>query len=202
MTKTIVAVTLLVALLASGTGASQVYKFVDANGVIHYTDQRPRNGEKYQVIRIKCRECNWGREVDWSRVALDLDSFSFEILDACERYAVDEALVRAVIHAESAFRTGAVSDMGAQGLMQLMPDTQVRFGVTAPYDAAQNIDAGVRYLRVLLDLFQQDYRLASAAYNAGESAVREHGGVPPFDQTREFVRRVEILKRRYQKALS
>ncbi len=194
--------TLLLALLAPGSGMPQVYKFVDADGVIHYTDQRPRNGEKYQIIRVKCRECNWGRPVDWSRVALDLESFSLEILDACERYAVEEALVRAVIHAESAFRLKAVSDMGAQGLMQLMPDTQVRFGVTSPYNAGQNIDAGVRYLRELLDLFDQDYRLASAAYNAGENAVKEHGGVPPYDQTREFVRRVGILKRRYQKALS
>ncbi len=193
---------LVAALLAPALGLAQVYKFVDANGVIHYTDQRPRNGENYKIIRIKCRECKWQRAVDWHQVSLDLRSFGEEILDACERYRVDEALVRAVIHAESAFRIRAVSDMGAQGLMQLMPDTQDRFGVTAPYDAAQNIDAGVRYLRLLLDLFDQDYRLASAAYNAGENAVKQHGGVPPFDQTREFVRRVEILKRRYRKALS
>ena len=195
-------ITLLVALLLATTSEAQVYKFVDPDGVIHYTDQRPRNGENYKIIRVKCRDCRWGHAIDWGRVALNTRSYNEEILDACERYGVDESLVRAVIHVESAFRLRAVSDVGAQGLMQLMPGTQVRFGVTSPYEAGQNIDAGVRYLRLLLDMFDQDYRLASAAFNAGENAVKQYGGIPPFDQTREFVRRVETLRRRYRKALT
>ncbi|MDJ0656115.1 MAG: lytic transglycosylase domain-containing protein [Xanthomonadales bacterium] len=182
-------------------GEAQVYRFVDENGVIHYTDQKPRNGQRFKTIRVKCRGCNWNRAVDWKNVALVTDAYGQEILRACDRYGVDESLVRAIIHAESSFKRHALSDAGAQGLMQLMPDTQRRFGVTSPYTPSQNIDAGVRYLRILLDLFDQDIRLASAAYNAGENAVRQYGGIPPYQETRNFVDRVEILRSRYSRAL-
>lgn len=188
-------------LLPAGAPA-QVYKYVDENGLLHYTDRKPRSGQKFSIIRVKCRGCDWHRKVDWHNVALHIDDFATEILDACERYAVDEWLVRAVIHAESSFVQRAVSNQGAQGLMQLMPETQRRFGVTAPFDPAQNIDAGVRYLRQLLDLYGQDFRMASAAYNAGENAVKRYGGIPPYDETENFVERVAILSRRYRKILS
>ena len=193
---------LLLLLLAPLPAASQIYKFVDENGVLHYSDQKPRDGSRYSIIRIKCRTCDWQRKADWHNVALNTESFTAEILDACERYGVDESLVRAVIHAESSFLPRAVSDVGAQGLMQLMPGTQERFGVSSPFEPAQNIDAGVRYLRELLDMFGNDYKLASAAFNAGENAVKRFGGIPPYNETENFVERVSILRKRYRKALS
>jgi soluble lytic murein transglycosylase-like protein len=154
----------VITLLIAGSASAQIYKSVDANGIVTFSDRKPNNG-RYSVLRFKCSTCNWRRQVDWSTVRLNVDSFTDEILAACERYAVDEALVRAIIHAESSFRVGAVSDMGAQGLMQLMPLTQQRFGVSSPFDPRQNIDAGVRYLRELLDVFNHDHGLASAAFN-------------------------------------
>ena len=110
---------------------------------------------------------------------------------------VDEALVRAIMHAESWFNPAAVSHAGAQGLMQLMPATQARFGVADPFDPVDNISAGVAYLAELLDEFDNDWELAVAAYNAGENAVRRHAGIPPFSETREYVRRIRILRMRY-----
>ncbi len=113
------------------------------------------------------------------------------IRSAARRYAIDEALIRAVIHVESAFDPRAVSAKGATGLMQLMPLTARRFGVTDAKDPVQNIHGGAHYLRVLLDLFHGDLRLAVAAYNAGEGAVMKYERrVPPYAETRGYVRLV------------
>jgi soluble lytic murein transglycosylase-like protein len=106
--------------------------------------------------------------------------------------------VRAVIHAESAFRPDAVSHKGAQGLMQLMPGTAEIYGVEDPFDAAQNIEAGVQHLAGLLVRYDGDVTLAAAAYNAGEGAVKRWGAIPPYEETKVYVHRVGILHRRYQ----
>lgn len=105
-------------------------------------------------------------------------------------YAVDAALVRAIIRVESNFEPTAVSRKGAQGLMQLMPATADRFAVANAFDPAENIRGGVRYLRTLLDMFPGQLTLALAAYNAGENAVARFKGVPPYPETREYVNRV------------
>ena len=191
---------LLLALLWFAPVSAEIYKQIDRNGIVSYSDRKPRSGS-YKIMNFKCSTCTWRSSVNWDNVRLDVNSFTREILDACDRYAVDESLVRAVIHAESSFRKQAVSDMGAQGLMQLMPDTARRYGVSRPFEPRQNIDAGVRYLRELLDRFGGDYRLASAAYNAGPGAVSRHGGVPPYTETRNFVQRVSTLQKRYSRAL-
>ena len=115
------------------------------------------------------------------------------IKEAAARYGVREELITAVIEAESQFNPRAVSPKGAQGLMQLMPATAARLGVRDPFDPHENITGGVRHLRFLMDRFDNDLPRALAAYNAGEKAVRDHGGVPPYRETREYVRR--ILKR-------
>jgi soluble lytic murein transglycosylase-like protein len=104
-------------------------------------------------------------------------------------YGLDPALVDAIIENESAFDSNAASSAGARGLMQLMPQTAAGLGVTDSYDAAQNVAAGTRYLRSLLDRFG-DVELAVAAYNAGPDAVRRYGGVPPYEETRSYVRNV------------
>jgi hypothetical protein len=107
-----------------------------------------------------------------------------------ERHGVSANLVRAVIQVESAYRAEARSRKGAMGLMQLMPDTARRFAVKNPYDPGANIDGGIRYLRFLLDRFDPDVTLALAAYNAGEAAVEKFRGIPPYTETRNYVRAV------------
>jgi hypothetical protein len=107
---------------------------------------------------------------------------------------VDPALVKSVILVESNFNPRAVSRKGARGLMQLMPDTARRFGVSDRHDAGQSIRAGVRYLAVLLGLFKGDVALALAGYNAGEGAVARHAGVPPYRETHEYIRRVLVAR--------
>jgi len=119
--------------------------------------------------------------------------FNHHINAAAAMHGVDVDLVRAVIQVESDYDQLAVSSKGAQGLMQLMPDTARRFGVTNSFDPRQNVFAGVRYLRFLLDMFQNNVALAVAAYNAGENAVLRYGGVPPFKETRSYVQKVQTL---------
>src|SRR5262245_56345566 len=106
------------------------------------------------------------------------------------RYGVSQNLVRAVIEAESGGNPIAVSSKGAKGIMQLMPATARRFQVSDPLDPDQNIEGGVKYLSYLLDLYGGDTTLAVAAYNAGEEAVRRHGGIPPYRETKDYVRKV------------
>jgi soluble lytic murein transglycosylase-like protein len=192
-------------LLLCGTAAAQaqVYKFVDENGVVNYTNIAPPGNYEYQTLRFPCYasdpKC---RGVKWDKVALNTNAYHAEISAAAELNSVDVSLIRAIIHAESAYQPNAVSPKGAQGLMQLMPATQRFLHVPDAFDPAENIDGGTRYLAGLLDEFDGDITLATAAYNAGPGAVEKYGGVPPFDETREYVRRVGILHRRYSEALN
>jgi soluble lytic murein transglycosylase-like protein len=113
------------------------------------------------------------------------------IVESSARYGIDPLLIYAQMHQESAFKLRATSHKGASGLMQLMPATARRFGVTDIYDPKQNIDAGVKYMRWLLDKFGGDVRLALAGYNAGEGAVMKYGyNIPPYNETQEYVRRI------------
>ena len=128
-----------------------------------------------------------------SRPAIDLDRDGAEKLvrEAAERHSVDPALVRAVIETESNWNAGAISRKGAVGLMQLIPTTAQRFGVNDLYSPQQNIDAGVRYLKTLLERYNGNLELALAAYNAGEGAVDRAHGIPRFRETRDYVQRVQ-----------
>jgi soluble lytic murein transglycosylase-like protein len=116
---------------------------------------------------------------------------------AARRHGLDPALVAAVVSVESGFRPEAVSRKGAQGLMQLMPGTAASLGVGDPFDPAQNLDGGARHLGQLLTVYGGDLTRALAAYNAGEGAVQRHGGVPPYRETRAYVKKV---LERYQEA--
>jgi soluble lytic murein transglycosylase-like protein len=113
-------------------------------------------------------------------------------------YGVDPALVKAIIANESGFDAGATSNVGAQGLMQLMPATAASLGVTNPYDPAQNIVGGTRYIKGLLDRFGGDVPLAVAAYNAGPGAVEKYGGVPPYAETQNYVQNVLASYAKYR----
>lgn len=181
---------------------AQVYKWVDENGVVTFSNIAPPKNQDFQVLRFPCYasdpKC---RSVSWDKVPLNTDSFATEIRSAAQFNSVEESLIRAIIHAESAYQPDARSPKGAQGLMQLMPATQAELQVSNPYDPAENIRGGTQYLSQLLNEFDGDFELAAAAYNAGPNAVYKYGGVPPYDETREYVRRVRILYRRYDQAL-
>ncbi len=181
------------------TVTAQVYKFTDKDGVAHYTNIRPAGQKNVVKFSFPCYasdpSCN---QLDWKNIPLNRWAYADEIHLAAEGFGVDAALIRAIIHAESAYRPDARSPRGAQGLMQLMPATQKELQVVDVYDPLSNIEGGTLYLSRLLDQFDQNVELATAAYNAGVAAVREYQGVPPFKETREYVRRVKILYRRYR----
>jgi soluble lytic murein transglycosylase-like protein len=174
-----------------------IYKSVDANGVVHYSDRKPR-GRSFQTISFYCPACDPKSTVNWSNTRLNLTAYADAINTAALAHGVDPALVRALIHAESAFNPNAVSRKGAQGLMQLMPATAQQYGVSDPFDAVSNINAGVEHLAGLIKRYNGDVKLVAAAYNAGEGAVQKYGGVPPYDETRVYVERVGTLHKRYQ----
>lgn len=130
-----------------------------------------------------------------------LDRFDVQFRAAARRHRVDDAWLRAIAHAESWFDAAAVSDKGALGVMQLMPEVAAEYGVDDPLDAAQSIDAGARHLRWLIDRYEGDLTRVAAAYNAGAGAVDLYGGVPPYPETQAYVARVHALHARYRKAL-
>jgi membrane-bound lytic murein transglycosylase B len=184
----------------------QVYSYVK-DGVRHYTSNRPRGQVdtlrtiSYSYIET-CYACSKRSSVNFGTVRLNTSAYGEEIAAASKKYGVDEAVVRAIIHAESAFNPKALSRAGAQGLMQLMPATASRFGVGDAYDARQNISGGVQYLAWLLKRFDGDLTLAAAGYNAGEGAVDKYKGVPPYAETKRYVERVGVLAARYRGTLA
>jgi soluble lytic murein transglycosylase-like protein len=181
---------------------ADVYKWVDENGVVSFSNIEPPANQDYKVLKFPCYasdpKC---RSISWEKVPLNTQSYRDEIEAAAQFTAVEESLIRAIIHAESAYQVDAQSPKGAQGLMQLMPATQKVLKVSDPFNPALNIDGGARYLSDLLLEFDGDITLAAAAYNAGSGAVRKYGGIPPYEETREYVRRVRILYRRYRQVL-
>lgn len=123
------------------------------------------------------------------------ESIDSYVTEAAKRHGLDPLLIYSIMHQESSFKQRAISPKGARGLMQLMPGTAVRFGVTNIFDPQQNIEGGARYMRFLLDRFDGDLALALAGYNAGEGAVDKYGWqIPPYAETQEYVRRIS---RRY-----
>lgn len=179
-----------------------VYKINKRNGITEYTNIRPA-GKSYQVLFTyisTCFACDVHSKVNFSVTKLNRDAYRAEIAAAALEFGVDEALLRAVVHAESAFNPNALSKKGAQGLMQLMPGTADDLGVDNPFDAIQNIRGGAQYLAQQLKNFQGDERLAMAAYNAGPGNVTKYGGVPPFDETQVYVSRVSTLRDRYRQS--
>ncbi|MGH8086845.1 MAG: lytic transglycosylase domain-containing protein [Stenotrophomonas sp.] len=186
--------------------SGQVYSYMK-DGVRHYTSSRPAQLASLGQVRTihysfieRCYACGANPGVNFGSVRLNTTAFQSEIAAAAREFGVEEAVVRAIIHAESAYNPTALSRAGAQGLMQLMPPTARRFGVTDSYDAAQNIRGGVQYLSWLLKRFNGNLTLAAAGYNAGEGAVDRHGGVPPYSETQYYVKRVALLADRYRGA--
>lgn len=173
-----------------------VFRYKDDNGVVAYTSTRPTVAD-FDVISFHCYACDPDSQVNWRTTPLFAGRFETEIKTSAQEYGVDPALVRAVIHAESAFNEKALSPVGAQGLMQLMPGTALEVGVQNAMVAADNIRGGVTYLAKMLKRFKGDTRLATAAYNAGPGTVSRYGGIPPYAETKAYVERVGILRERY-----
>ncbi len=177
-------------LFAAGSArAERIYQYTDRTGVTVYSNIAP--GLPRRAPRLESQG-----EVTRVSAPLELaprkDTSAFDpfIEEACALYKIPSALARAVLAVESNFDPRAVSPKGALGLMQLMPETAEAMFVTDVYDPKQNISGGIRYLRVLANLFEGDMVRIVAAYNAGPEAVRRAGGIPEIAETREYVRRV------------
>jgi soluble lytic murein transglycosylase-like protein len=179
---------------------SAVYVYRASDGSLMLTDYVVKSS-KYRLLR-KTGNVRGAAAIAQRGKRLDRgnpSAYDRLIRRTARTYGVDAALVKAVIHAESAFNPYATSHKGASGLMQLMPATAERYGVDDIYDPVQNVRAGVHYLKELMQLFDNKHHLVAAAYNAGENAVKEHKGVPPYTETRNYVKKVLRFKRRYSK---
>jgi soluble lytic murein transglycosylase-like protein len=174
-----IGIALLLSAATAGAAAAQIYVVVDADGTRRFTNE-PVDGAE---VFIETRFSPDGR-------APGIVPYRREIDDAALRAGIDPKLIEAIIAAESAFDPNARSKKGAQGLMQLMPETADRFGVANVWDPRQNILGGTAYLRWLIQEFNGDLHHVLAAYNAGEGAVERHGGVPPYPETRDYIERV------------
>ncbi len=188
------ALALLLLLGIPSTVSGAVYRFIDDRGVIHFTNT-PEDGRYrwYGASQRALAERQRGRS---SQPPPPEDAYDKVILRAARNHRVEPALVKAVIAAESNFEVRAVSRVGAQGLMQLMPQTSRVLGVGNPFHPVENVEGGARYLREMLDRYG-DLRRALAAYNAGPNAVDHYQGVPPYDETRDYVVRVLNYYRGY-----
>ena len=182
----------------------QVYAYTGRDGVRNYTSVRPRGVAATAMRTIKysymetCFACGNRPGLNFGTLRLNTAAYQAEIAAAAREHGVDEAIVRAIIHAESAYNPMALSRVGAQGLMQLMPATARRFGFSDSFNPQQNIQGGVKYLAWLLKRFNGNLTLAAAGYNAGEGAVDKYNGVPPYSETRRYVDRVGVLAERYR----
>lgn len=164
---------LIVGLFSPVVGDAAIYRYVDENGLLHFTNVPTEN--KFRFYRG------------------DGQTYQLETLihHFANKFSLDAALIKAVIKVESNFDPRVVSSKGAQGLMQLMPETAHEVGVSNPFDPSQSIQGGSLYLRKMLDSFDLNLDHALAAYNAGPSSVRKYGGIPPYEETQNYVKRVK-----------
>jgi soluble lytic murein transglycosylase-like protein len=191
-------------LVLPALAAADIYSFVGPDGTMHFTNV-PAGDGRFRLHR-KSRGAGHRRTEPSAAAANNSSSidrftrFNDTVHQAAALYQIPEELVRAVIKVESDYDPRAVSRAGAQGLMQLMPDTAERMQVKDILDPRENILGGVRYLRVLANMFNGDLGLTLAAYNAGEGAVIRHGGIPPYNETQDYVIKAITYYRRYRDA--
>lgn len=184
--------------LATSTHAGQIYMYKDSNGSTLLTNRKSADRSLTKVKVTYYPESNIHSYRNWGNSEASVlpsysrnkNAFDHIIQQAAQQHGVSEGLIKAVMHTESGFNVNARSPVGAQGLMQLMPATARRFNVSNAYDPQENIMAGAKYLAWLLKRFNGNTTLALAGYNAGEGNVAKYGGVPPFRETQDYVRRV------------
>ncbi len=168
-------------------GAADIYMRVGKNGTVYFSNVPVSNNYRlYMKTRQHSNNFKGYNNVLYRKI----------ILKASNKYKVSSRLIEAVIKAESGFNDDAVSDKGAEGLMQLMPGTQRQLNVLKPFNPSQNIYGGTKYLKSLIVRYNGDLPLALAAYNAGSKAVKKYGGIPPYSETRGYVNEVMKYYRR------
>ncbi len=184
----------------SRASGQAIYVIERPDGSVTFTSRRPTKGsysvlsasnKKTSFSRVNTRTRAWPKLVEKARYNKIIDA-------AAVKQGVDPHLVKAVIQVESSYNPNATSNKGAMGLMQLMPDTAKSLGVKNPYQPEDNIKGGVKFLRQLLDKYDGNIGLTLAAYNAGEYSVEKHGGIPPFKETIQYVRKVVELRQQYK----
>ena len=168
----------LIAIFFLNNAEADIFRFRDKEGVWHFSNTR--SDTRYRLY-IRTRGIG-GKQY--------LNEYEDVILKAAEQFGIEANLIKAIIKAESSFDPDAISESGAQGLMQLMPDTANDMEVGDPFDPEENIFGGTRYLSLLLQRFNQDKRLAIAAYNVGATTVTKYNTVPPIPETERFVEKV------------
>jgi hypothetical protein len=189
---TVIAVLAAFIITAANVAHADIYKYVDKEGVLHLTNTPTDHNAKYVMIMKEKRIL--------FRPNIDVNKYDNIIVKAANKFKLDSALIKAVIKAESNFNHHAVSPVGAQGLMQLMPATASSLQVEDAFHPEKNIEGGARYLSYLLKLYKGDLTLALAAYNAGERAVAKYNyNVPPYRETQNYVKRVFSYYRSYSK---
>jgi soluble lytic murein transglycosylase len=172
------AIGVVIILFIIDVSSGDIYRYQDKNGIWHFTNIKSDKRYKLYIRTSLKKPADYIRE------------YSTIINQASRRFGIESSLIKAVIKAESDFDYKAVSRKGAQGLMQLMPKTIDQMEVKDPFNPEENIFGGTRYLSLLLDRFNNDKKLALAAYNAGPERVEEYQGVPPFPETKSFISKV------------
>jgi soluble lytic murein transglycosylase-like protein len=203
MRKALVAAALGVSfLLTPAWSGADIYSYVDRDGTMHFTNAPAGDGRYRLYMRSKDsarrRTANAASAAPADASPERFTRYNDVIREAAALYQIPEELVRAVIKVESDYEPRAISRVGAQGLMQLMPETAERMQVRDILDPRENILGGVRYLRILANMFNGDLELTLAGYNAGEYAVMHYGGIPPYEETQQYVARVLAYYRRYR----
>ncbi|HEX4984894.1 MAG TPA: lytic transglycosylase domain-containing protein [Burkholderiales bacterium] len=193
---------LLVSALSAGIAHADIYRYVDADGAVHFTNV-PQDSRYKIYLKEKKKAPDPVTNTLASEIRhydeKDRARYARTIQEVARATRLEPALIHAVISAESGYNPFARSRKGAAGLMQLMPETARRYGVTNRLDPAQNIRGGARYLRDLIRMFNNDLQLAIAAYNAGENAVVRAGNrIPPYAETMTYVPRVMTYYRKYR----
>lgn len=189
----------IVFLALGNVARADIFVYQIPGGARIVTDH-PLNNRDYKLVR-QSRTTKGAGTLMSSRslqyVITDPNAYDRLIRRVAAAHRIDAALVKAVMHVESAFNPHAVSHKGAQGLMQLMPDTAQRYGARDLFDPSENVRAGVLYLKDLQKMFPNNPRHVLAAYNAGENAVLRHKGIPPYNETRDYVQKVMKMHRQY-----
>ena len=185
-------VAIVAILVTSPALAGSLYKYVDESGNVIFSNIGAERTRKPEPPRPAQMTSAKPATPDTAQISPE-ELYGPLIEQMSKKHSVDSSLIRTIIRVESNFDPDAVSHKGCKGLMQLKPETATRFGVTDILDPSQNIEGGTKFLKFLLDFFKNDISLVAAGYNAGENAVTRWGGIPPYRETRNYVRKVKAL---------